>query len=289
MASSDTNEGQEIVIRALPTSRPIPWGHVATALYVAVNLSLTVILVRPLMGPDWGFWQMLSEGNPYRHDPIIWAWSPVALPFMEAILVIGYPAWAALHVVVVFLLRDRLLILLTLTSWAFWTDVAVGNTFAFVFVAGALALRGNRWSVIASFALVLLMPRPVQFPLVAWLIWQQRHLWGWFAGLFALHAVAVVLSGYAFDWASTMLAYGIEPEYDIGPTAWFGTAWLIVGIPLAAVLAWRGHVGWAGLAMTTYLLPQYLLMPLLEVVRPIKSLRETIGTPPLGHSSESQV
>ena len=53
--------------------------------------------------------------------------------------------------------------------------------------------------------------------------------------------------------------------YNLGPSAFLGTAWLIIGIPLAAWLTYRGRVGWAGLAASVYVLPAYLLWPLLEL------------------------
>ena len=254
-----------MVARSLPATWD--WRPIGVALYVAVNLSLTLVLVRPENGPDWQLWRAIGSGNPYRLDTIApYVWSPLLVPVMQVVGWLGPVVSVAMHVGAVLLLRSRLLILLTLASWAFWTDAGAGNTFAYVFVAGALALRGNRWGVIASFVLFLLMPRPIQFPLVAWLVWQHRDLWRWYVGLFVAHAVTVLATGLAFDWIGGMLAYGQEPEYDIGPTMWFGTAWLIVGIPLGLFLAWRGRVGWAALAMTTYLMPQYLLAPLWELV-----------------------
>lgn len=52
---------------------------------------------------------------------------------------------------------------------------------------------------------------------------------------------------------------------NVGPTAAFGAAWYIVGIPLAIWLAIRRRFGLAGLPVTTYVAPQYLLALLWEV------------------------
>lgn len=253
-------------------SRPLTYGTVGRkatplliALYVAVNLSLTLILVRPGNVPDWELWRALGSGSPYRLDTVApYVWSPLLVPVMQMVGTLGWVVSVVLHVGAVLLLRSPLLILLTMSSWAFWTDAVAGNLFTFVFIAGVLGLRGQRWGVLVSFVLFLLMPRPIQVPLVGYLVWTNRHMWRWYLGLFVIHALAVLGSGLAFEWVSTVLAYGRQPEYDIGPTMWFGAAWFIVGLPLAALLTLQGRVGWAGLAMSTYVVPQYLLMPLLE-------------------------
>ncbi len=48
-----------------------------------------------------------------------------------------------------------------------------GNTFTFVVVAAAFALRGSRFGALAFLALTALMPRPVQIPLALWLLWTR--------------------------------------------------------------------------------------------------------------------
>ena len=83
-----------------------------------------------------------------RITPAIgFVWSPVAAWLMAGAALLGYWAWAALHVASVLLLRRPLLIGLALVSYGFWFDVAQGNTVTFVFVTGALALRGSRGSL----------------------------------------------------------------------------------------------------------------------------------------------
>lgn len=57
------------------------------------------------------------------------------------------------------------------------------------------------------------------------------------------------------------------PWWNIGPTGWLGIGWRAIGVMLGAWLLWRGRVGWAGLAWSTYLVPHNLLMPLAE--RPV--------------------
>jgi hypothetical protein len=53
--------------------------------------------------------------------------------------------------------------------------------------------------------------------------------------------------------------------WDLGPTRFLGMAWLIIGVPLAAWLTWKGRVGWAGLAMSPYVPPVYLMLLLFEL------------------------
>jgi hypothetical protein len=247
------------------------------SLYAALNLGLALYFVRFTEHGDWALWASLpaalADGDLYRHDPTLplpFVWSPVAGWLMAAITFMGYPAWAVLHAAAIFLLPDRRLILLTFLSWPFWHDVAEGNTMTFVFVAGALALRGSRRSSVAYLALCLLIPRPIQAPLAIWLLWKEPSTRLPFIGLFGIHAVAVIASGYAADWVSAMTSYGIEGPalaiHSIGPPRWFGSAWLLIGIPLGLWLTMRGRLGLAGLSVSPYWLPIYLLVGLWEVI-----------------------
>lgn len=242
------------------------------AIYVGVNLGLSAYSLSqgvPL-ADDWALWSAipaaLAEGRLYATDTVLpMVWSPVMGWVMSAVVLsLGFWPWAVLHVAVVGLLRDPLLIVLTLVSWAFWMDVASANTYIFVFVSGALAVGGSRLASLAYLLLCLLMPRPVQLPLAMWLLLKQPDLRLPFVFLAAVHAATVLLSGYAADWVGAMASYAANPV-DIGPGHWIGAWWLLLGVPMAAVLLTKGHHGWAGLALSPYLLPQYLLMPLVEL------------------------
>jgi hypothetical protein len=260
-------------LQPLPGFRNIRAGYVLLACYAALNLGLAAYFVR--IGPDAGDWQLwltipekLARGELYEPPLGPFVWSPVAAWLLVGVVQLGYWAWFALHLAVVPLLRDRWLIAFTLASWPFWHDAAEGNTFAFVFVSGALALRGSRAAAIIYLSLLLLMPRPVQVPLAAWLLWRMPDLRLPFAALFMAHAAAVLASGYALDWFDAVRSYGSAGamENTIGPPRWLGAAWLAVGIPLGAWLWWRGRLGLAGIAISPYWLPGYLLMWLLELV-----------------------
>lgn len=251
--------------------RSATWRTVALAVYVGVNAWLFIVL--PPFAQDWTvLWvhlpAALDAGELYRMPTALpYVWSPVIAPLMALIVQVGYWPYFALHLAALAFLRDWRPIALALASWALWVDAFGANTVTFVFVSGALALRGSRPASIVYLALLLLMPRPVQLPLAAWLLWQDRSLWRPFALMFAVHAAAVVASGYAGEWIGIMRSYGSAAGYNLGPTLLFGAWWLVVGLPLAAWLTLKGRVGWAGLALSPYVLPQYLLMPLAELGR----------------------
>ena len=57
----------------------------------------------------------------------------------------------------------------------------------------------------------------------------------------------------------------VGSAFNVGPTALIGLWWLLLGVPLGAWLFWRGRVGLAGLAISPYLLPYYLMMALLDI------------------------
>lgn len=241
--------------------------------YAALNLGLGIYFVR--LGPeagDWRLWLTLQErlagGDLYGDTLHLFVWSPVAAWLMAGVVHLGYWTWFALHVAAVFLLRSSTLIGLTFLTWPFWHDTAEGNVMTFIFVSGALALRGSRAAAIVYLAMLVLMPRPVQVPLALWLLWQMPNVRLPFAALFVVHAAVVLASGYAIDWIEAVRGYGTAGAMvnTIGPPRWIGFAWLLVGIPLGIWLSLRGRVGLAGIAISPYWLPGYLMMWLLELV-----------------------
>lgn len=255
----------------LRTLRGVNWMLVVTASYFVFNLIVLPSSIRlgPHVGQDWDLWTRipaaLEAGTLYDiHDGMWFAWSPVVAPVMVGVTMLGYWFWVGVHMASVWLLKDPLLIAMVLVSYSFWVDVAQGNTFTFAFMAGMVALRGNRFGAFSYFLLCLLIPRPIQLPLAVWLLLRDRTLLPPFLMLFAAHALAVVASGYAYEWVTALGRTATVP-WDMGPTSVFGPGWLLIGIPLAVLLTMRGHVGWAGLAVSPYLIPQYLLWPLMEL------------------------
>ena len=261
------------LLRALPVPRPFPWKFVLIVSYVGVNLVLipTKIVLGPDVPVDWDVFRRLpaaiASGTVYDlGTPVPFTWSPVAAWIMAGVSLVGYWPWAVAHVAAALLLfRTPLLMGLVLVSYSFWFDVAQGNTVSLAFIAGTLALQGSRAASLAYLGMLLLMPRPLMAPLAIWLLWHDRSLWRAFATLFVVHAALVLGSGNAVQWLEVMLSYDLAPGITIGPTAWLGRWWLLAGIPLAAWLTWRGHIGWAGLAVSPYITPQYPLMVLWEL------------------------
>jgi len=86
--------------------------------------------------------------------------------------------------------------------------------------------------------------------------------------IFVLHAIAVVATGFAVPWMGSLfgsLSQIWEP-FSLGPGRLLGVWWLVIGIPVAAVMVWRGSArvaALAGLVASPYLLPQHLLMGLI--------------------------
>ena len=245
--------------------------------YVLVTVILIAYTARQLVPyGDWNVWAelpaRLGAGTLYDHGgSYTWAWSPLAAWLIAAVVLpVGPWAWAALHFAVVPLLRDPRLMLLVVSSYPFWMDTLMANTFTFSAITGYVAWRGSRWAALAYLALLVLMPRPVQLPLAALILWRDRSLLWPFVVMVAIGAATTLASGYLLDWARVLAGVGVaypSPEFNLGPTRLVGPAWLVAGIPLAIWLTVRKHPGWAGLAMTPYLVPQYLLILIVETGR----------------------
>ena len=248
----------------------IPWRRIRIAAYIGLNVGL--ILWAPerpgTQNTDWQLFLQLREVPPYEaFYAQRFLYHPLMASVFIAVTYLGYWAWFAIHLASVWLLRfSPLLVVLTLTSWGFWLDTMHGNAFVFVFIAGVLALRGSKGWALAYIASCCLMPRPIQVPLALWLLWKMPAI-RWPAVVIVAVGIVTALPSLP-GWIDAIRdtdALGIG--YNLGPSAFLGTAWIIIGIPLAAWLTWRGRVGWAGLAASIYILPAYLLWPLLEVNR----------------------
>lgn len=249
-------------------------GRAVLVLGLLVAINLAVFPREPVAPYDWLTYEMLPDhlenGTLYE---IPWAWSPAAAWTMAAILPIGYILWTALHIVVLPLLRDWRLILLTLMSMPFWLDAVLGHTTVFVLVTGAAALRGSRTGTLTSVALFLLAPRPVQAPLLVWLLWKQPDIRVAVGVMASGMAVVTLASGYTTEWiaaTTSMTSRYLDNAANYSPTRWLGLAWLLIGAPLAAWLTRKGRVGLAGLALAPYVLPQYPLLLIWELIpRPL--------------------
>lgn len=257
-----------------PAHRPAPqWP--AFALLALALLSAPLIFITPTFtGEDWdvirrGAELALSGQSPFLEPK--YRWSPVAAWLTAPLLLLPYWAWIALHVGAVLAFRDRWAVVIALVSWPFWQDAGVGNVLTFVVLAAWWALRGNRPAGLIYLAFCLLMPRPLMLPAAAWLLWKDPGLRLPFVAMLTIQAALALVTGHALEWLGVLAHAGVVDmtnPYAIGPSRLIGAAWLVIGIPLAAVLAWKGRVGLAGLAASPYWLPYYLLFPLLELNRP---------------------
>lgn len=261
------------------------WAQLALLVVLLVpNIVLTrwsvEAVLRGAMAVDWVQYveagRRVWNGDLYGSTPTYgWRYSPVLAYAFTFIGLMGPIAWRLLHFAAALALPVWTLVIVTLISWPFWFDVETGNTMVFVLVAGAWALRGNHFGIFAFLTLALLIPRPLMLPLVAWILW-QRPEWRWpFAAMFLLHGLLVLVSGWGPQWIAELLwTPGIYTSpSNVGPSRFLGLSWLIVGVPLAAFLTWRGRIGLASLAISPYLLPYYLIMGLLELV-PVRRTAE---------------
>lgn len=258
---------------------------VLNALLVANQIS---IILAGYPGADLVDYQMAAkrvwEGGLYATDGVYnFRYSPVAA-YLFALLAVTTPlVWRTLHVAAAMAMPTWPMRLLLLASWPFAFDLQLGNVMTFVLLAAAWALRGNRFGALLFIVLSLLFPRPLMLPIAAWLLWRQPWLRSPAVALFAVHAGLVIASGWGGAWVGRLLSSTDEigSAFNIGPTAVVGLWWLLLGIPLGAWLLWRGRVGLAGLAMSPYLLPYYLMVALLDLPSS-RSVRLVAGAQHLG-------
>lgn len=262
--------------RVLP--RPLDWRPFAWAVLLTVNFILVAVTLSAFfladIAADWSVYveagkRVFGTGlyDWTGWDQLVWRYSPVMAWGFAALAPIGFWGWAALHFAAL-LLIPRKLALFAVLSFPFWVDVYNGNTLTFVFVAAVLALRGSKaWSLV-FLALCLLIPRPFMLPVMAWLLWKDRSLWLPFLGLFIVHAIAVLLSGWGPEWIDALIFRSNEDprliDNNWSPSVFLGTWWLVIGIPLGIWLTWKGRLGLASFAVSPYMGVSYWLMLLLE-------------------------
>ena len=254
------------------TRGAVDWRLAAWIAYVAVNLYF-LLVVQPIdvfAEWDWDLWEAiphgLATGTLYELDTVNpYVWSPVLAPVQAVIGLTGVWPAAVVTIGLVLLARDPWFIGAMYSSLMFWPTAMSGSVvFVLAIVAGFLGMRGSRAWALVFLAIAVMAPRPLFMPLAVWLLWKMPEVRLPFAWVFAVHAAIVLASGYAFDWVAAMLRYGGSPGFDMGPTA-FIEWWLIVGVPLGLWLTWKGHPGWAGLAVSPYTIHGYVLMPLVEL------------------------
>ena len=201
------------------------------------------------------------------NDHYAYHYSPFLAPLFGALSPIGTDGWRVLHIAALATLPTWPMRIVTVLSWPFWFDVGTGNILIFVVALAAWALRGNQLVAMAYLVVLILVPRPLMMPVGVWLLWRQRELRFPFVALFFVHSVAVFVGGWSDEWIHALQAAAgdvLNPT-NIGPSRFIGAWWILLGMPLAGVLTWRGRLGWAALAASLYWLPYYLLILLLEL------------------------
>lgn len=266
----------------LTLARPLDWRPFLYAALIPVallNFALVAnsILVTLHQEPfDYGIFVGAAERtwagvNPYleRTETYIYNWSPVAAYGLAVLDWMGPDLWRLLHVPAALAFPTWTMRLLVLASYPFWFDLNNGNIMVFVALLAVYAMRGHRWAGWGFLAVTLLVPRPLMLPIAGWLLWREPTYRVGFVTLFALHAGAVLATGWAFDWLASMTKEGwqVASVFNVGPSRILGAWWLLAGVPLAWWLFRRGQTGWAGLALSPYILPQYLLIGLADRVR----------------------
>lgn len=253
--------------------QPPIWRYLLTSasgwlfVYGALNAPFIAVAVLHNVAapPDWLIWAALDPANPYAVGRF--RWSPVAAWIMAGVVLLGPLLWAVLHFVVLLLLRDMRLVVMILLSFGFWTDVMAGNAFIFFLIAAMMAMRGSSTAALLFCAMSVMVPRPVQLPVMLWLFWQRPKLRLPFLAVFAAHLALVLVIGGGEEWLArlaTTSSYETSLPWPINwaPSLFIGPAWLAIGVPVGAWLLWKGRPGWAGLAWSPYWLPYYLMMPL---------------------------
>jgi hypothetical protein len=280
---------------------PFGWRMVVVAIVLAPILAINIYgLARSwtnlLVAPEQSAldWLVLVRAsgyqNPYAEE--LFRWSPVAAWAIALLAPLGVLLWRLLHFVALVALRDWRLITLLLLSAPLWTDVDGGSVMTFVAITAYTAYRGSRLGMVCFLVLAVLIPRPLMLPLLGWLLWTRPESRQWFAAIVVAHAAVLIWSGLGDEWLARLAASQSEIAHptNIGPSRVIGAAWIPLGVVLGAWLTWRGHLGWASLAMTPYVFPYYLLMLVLEwkggsVPASQQSARRPL-LPPIPHFTE---
>jgi hypothetical protein len=265
------------MVRIRPTDPRTVLVVAGVAVLATINFSLFTLtdwsMLRGVDGADWTIFteagRRIREGEDLYAVEADYAWrySPFLAWAFIVIAPIGATVWRLLHLAAALTLPNGWLALATLLSWPFWFDVEAGNLVTFAFALAAWALHGRSWAIGGYLGLLLLVPRPLMLPVAVWLLWRHPEWRGRFAVMFAVHAVAVALSGWGPEWIAALLASTDEMTSGLnyGPSRLIGAVWIPIGLAIAAILTWRGRLGLASVAASPYWLPYYFLFALLEL------------------------
>ncbi len=253
------------------------WRWLSVRLVVGVAFALQAIIAvwlvsRMLASGAPGFdWTVLTRAgqrvaadlNPYEGA---YRWHPLAAWLFYVIEPLGIWAWRAANLASLMWLGDWRLIAAALLSWPLWDAVFQGNSTLIIVTVGFAALAGQRSAGLVFLGLCVMVPRPWVLPAVFWLLRTQPQLRWPGVAIGCAGLASALATGWAGEWIVVLMGSGneISSAWNFGPSRLVGIAWLVIGVPLAAWLAWRGHVGFAGLAFSPYLFAQYYLVLLWE-------------------------
>lgn len=259
--------------RALPA--PLPRVNWWLASFVCANLFLGLLSLHYFAhGDDW---RAIARAASLAGDPSLYAidgsftpfvWSPLAAYAVQPLVPLGLEGLRILLIASALAMPTWTLRIVVLSSWMFWTDLTTGNLLTPIFLSAVWAWRGSRIGTTAFLVGAVLIPRPLLLPMVAWIFW-KRPEWRWpMLGLGVVALAGNLATGLVDEWVRTVIAVGPGLQdftFNLSPTHLIGWWWMLVGVPLGAWLTWRGHVGWAGLAMSNYVWIYYLYWALPDV------------------------
>lgn len=261
----------------------------AMAWGVIGGISITLALPSILTITHWGMgdWDTMREAgqrisvglDPYHRaaGPGVdgtWRYSPLLAWLFALIAPIGKLGWAIVTFAILLLLRDWRLIGIFLLAVPFWQDAESGLSFIEIPVVALLAYRGSYLGGLGLVALAVLLPRPMMIPLVGYLFWKEPRLRLPGLILAVVLTVGAVLTGWADEWVASLISVASATEGgQLRLTDLLGPAWLLM-LPLAAWLTWRGHPGFAALAISPYWTPAYPMLLVLEIPWVRRLLRE---------------
>ena len=270
-------EGSIGSVSRLPNFASLALVAILVAIVGAVNLYLVGRSINQILSGapavDWDQCidaaRRVFAGDLYAvSEQYAFPYSPLFAYLFVPISWLGNLGWRALHLAAALAMPTWPMRLITLVSWPFWFDVETGNVLTFVVLAAAWAIRGSRIGIGAYLVLTLLVPRPLMLPVAVWLLWKQPEWRLPFIALVVAMAGAVALSGWGEEWVRFILSISTQfgSPNNLSPTRVLGAAWLLLALPLAALLTWRGRLGLASLAVSyPYVLPYYLLFFVLDL------------------------
>ncbi len=262
----------------LPALRLTGWRRTAAWGFLAAG-SLAVSLPIALAFSHWRLqdWDLMTAAgqrvvlglSPFDPTPGpgggTWRYSPLLAYGFAFAAPIGRVGWALAPFALLLLLRDWRLIAIFLMAVPFWRDVENGLSFIEIPLVALIALRGSYLGGLALVALAVLMPRPMMIPLVGWQLWKDRRLRLPSLVVTVVLTAGAVLTGWGTEWIRELLRVTVSAQAgQFSIIGLIGPLWATM--PVVAIwLTWRGHLGFAALAISPYWTPAYPLVLILEI------------------------